>query len=115
MTGLGREFFYASAPAVETGTLFASHCPSPEASTQTILGGYHDHSIIALNVTRPELVTEVKFLTWTEDNLLRQVVYEGLREDKPARDVRRPVPHRDPDHRRRPVVHRMVGDVRLRG
>ena len=33
---------------------------------------------------RPELVAEVKFLTWTEDNLLRQVVYEGLREDKPA-------------------------------
>ena len=33
---------------------------------------------------RPELVAEVKFLAWTEDNLLRQVVYEGLREDKPA-------------------------------
>ena len=41
---------------------------------------------------RPELVAEVKFLAWTEDNLLRQVVYEGLREDKPARDVRREVP-----------------------
>jgi bifunctional non-homologous end joining protein LigD len=41
---------------------------------------------------RPELVVEVKFLAWTEDNLLRQVVYEGLREDKPARDVRREVP-----------------------
>jgi len=27
---------------------------------------------------------EVKFLTWTGDNLLRQVVYEGLREDKLA-------------------------------
>jgi hypothetical protein len=27
--------------------------------------------------------------TWTDDNLLRQVVYEGLREDKPAREVRR--------------------------
>jgi len=40
---------------------------------------------------RPELVAEVKFLTWTEDNLLRQVVYEGLREDKPAREVRRGV------------------------
>jgi DNA ligase D-like protein (predicted ligase) len=38
---------------------------------------------------RPELVAEVKFLTWTEDNLLQQVVYEGLREDKPARDIRR--------------------------
>ena len=33
---------------------------------------------------RPELVAEVKYLTWTTDNLLRQVVYEGLREDKPA-------------------------------
>ena len=41
---------------------------------------------------RPELVAEVKFLTWTEDNLLRQVVYEGLREDEPASDVRREVP-----------------------
>src|SRR5205085_6946760 len=43
---------------------------------------------------RPELVAEVKFLTWTGDNLLRQVVYEGLREDKPAAEVRRPVPNR---------------------
>ncbi len=40
---------------------------------------------------RPELVAEVKFLTWTEDNLLRQVVYEGLREDKSAREVQREV------------------------
>ena len=43
---------------------------------------------------RPELVAEVKFLAWTGDNLLRQVVYEGLREDKPAAEVRRPVPNR---------------------
>jgi bifunctional non-homologous end joining protein LigD len=42
---------------------------------------------------RPELVAEVKFLTWTEDNLLRQLVYQGLREDKPAIEVRRPVPY----------------------
>jgi len=41
---------------------------------------------------RPELVAEVKFLAWTEDNLLRQVVYEGLREDKPATEVRREMP-----------------------
>jgi bifunctional non-homologous end joining protein LigD len=42
---------------------------------------------------RPKLVAEVKFLTWTGDNLLRQVVYEGLREDKPAAEVRRPAPY----------------------
>jgi DNA ligase D-like protein (predicted ligase) len=45
---------------------------------------------------RPELVVEVKYLTWTDDNLLRQVVYEGLREDKPAAEVRRSVPHPKP-------------------
>jgi len=41
---------------------------------------------------RPALVVEVKYLNWTDDNLLRQVVYEGLREDKPAADVRRAPP-----------------------
>jgi ATP-dependent DNA ligase len=50
---------------------------------------------------RPELVTEVKFLAWTEDNLLRHVVYEGVRDDKPAREVRRDIPHPRPGPRRR--------------
>ena len=59
---------------------------------------------------RPELVAEVKFLTWTEDNLLRQVVYEGLRENKPAAEVRRPCRirsgnwHSDPHP---PIIGRM--------
>ena len=39
---------------------------------------------------RPELVVEVTYLTWTEDNLLRQVSYQGPREDKPAGQVVRP-------------------------
>jgi ATP-dependent DNA ligase len=34
---------------------------------------------------RPELVAAVKFLTRTDDNLLRQVVYEGLRPRSEAR------------------------------
>jgi len=38
----------------------------------------------------------VKYLAWTGDNLLRQVVYEGLREDKPAAEVRREMPHQKP-------------------
>jgi bifunctional non-homologous end joining protein LigD len=41
---------------------------------------------------RPELIVEVNYLTWTLDSLLRQLAYVGLREDKPAREVRRPVP-----------------------
>ena len=42
---------------------------------------------------RPEIVVEVTYLTWTEDNLLRQVSYQGQREDKPARQVVRSIPH----------------------
>jgi hypothetical protein len=34
---------------------------------------------------RLELVAEVKYLSWTDDNLLRQVVYEGLREEAGGR------------------------------
>lgn len=41
---------------------------------------------------RPQVVVEA-YLTWTEDNLLRQVSYQGQREDKLARQVVRPVPH----------------------
>jgi ATP-dependent DNA ligase len=37
----------------------------------------------------PQLVAEITYLTWTGDGLLRQTVYCGLREDKPAREVRR--------------------------
>jgi ATP-dependent DNA ligase len=37
----------------------------------------------------PELVAEITYLTWTADNLLRHTVYVGLREDKPAEQVRR--------------------------
>jgi bifunctional non-homologous end joining protein LigD len=44
----------------------------------------------------PELVAEVKYLTWTDENLLRQVVYQGLREDKDPADVRRTLPHSKP-------------------
>jgi ATP-dependent DNA ligase len=37
----------------------------------------------------PKLVAEITYLTWTADGLLRHTVYVGLREDKPADQVRR--------------------------
>jgi DNA ligase D-like protein (predicted ligase) len=37
----------------------------------------------------PTLVAEITYLKWTADNLLRHTVYIGLREDEPARQVRR--------------------------
>ena len=35
----------------------------------------------------PRLVAEVEFATWTADAILRQASFQGLREDKDARDV----------------------------
>jgi ATP-dependent DNA ligase len=64
---------------------------------------------------RPELIVEVKYLTWTDDNLLREGVYEGLQEDKPAAEVRRGVPYPKParprSRSRRPPVQ-LTGDGR---
>ena len=58
---------------------------------------------------RPELVVEVKYLTWTDDNLLRQVVYEGLREDKDPTDVQRAVPNQPSSARAGDAVPFEVG------
>jgi bifunctional non-homologous end joining protein LigD len=38
---------------------------------------------------KPKLVCEVRYLTWTADDLLRHTSFEGMRNDKPARQVRR--------------------------
>ncbi|HEY9137668.1 MAG TPA: DNA ligase D [Terriglobus sp.] len=38
---------------------------------------------------KPQLVAQVRFATWTSDHLVRQAAFQGLREDKPAKDVRK--------------------------
>ena len=38
---------------------------------------------------RPELVAQIKFAEWTQDAILRQPVFLGLRQDKTAKAVRR--------------------------
>src|SRR4051794_23814584 len=56
---------------------------SRNATRQARLGptdSVHRFLLSRVHWVRPELVVEVKYLTWTDDNLLRQVVYEGLRE-----------------------------------
>ena len=41
---------------------------------------------------KPELVAEVEFVEWTHDGRLRAPSFQGLREDKPAREVHREEP-----------------------
>ena len=44
---------------------------------------------------KPELVGEVTFTEWTRDGTLRHPSFQGLREDKRARDVVRELPAND--------------------
>jgi bifunctional non-homologous end joining protein LigD len=37
----------------------------------------------------PKLVAQVRFATWTSENLVRQASFKGIREDKPAKEVRK--------------------------
>ena len=55
----------------------------------------------------PQLVAEVEFAEWTSEGRLRAPVYVGVREDKPAEDVRR----EDPDLP--PVLKKGQRELRL--
>lgn len=52
---------------------------------------------------KPQLLCEVSFAEWTKDNLMRQPIFQGLREDKKAKEVKKEVPihikkeKKDPD------------------
>jgi DNA ligase D-like protein (predicted ligase) len=53
-------------------------------------------SLSKIHWVEPKLVAEVTYLTWTDDGLLRHTVFVGLREDKPAKQVRRELPENKP-------------------
>jgi bifunctional non-homologous end joining protein LigD len=79
-------------PAVASGQpLATSEMPLPVAPPCTNRFG-SPLVLGRVQWVRLELVVEDKYLTWTDENLLRQVVYEGLREDNDPTDVRRPLP-----------------------
>lgn len=48
--------------------------------------------IAAVTWIKPKLVCEVTFTEWTKNNSMRHPIFQGLRIDKKARDVRKEIP-----------------------
>lgn len=68
------------------------HCPFanlPEARSGRWGQGLTREKMAQVQWLRPVLVGQFEFVEWTADNHLRHSKFVGLREDKPARDVRR--------------------------
>ena len=47
----------------------------------------------------PKLVAEVRFAEWTQEGILRQASFQGLRTDKPAKAIGRERPQQSPGRR----------------
>jgi bifunctional non-homologous end joining protein LigD len=83
---LRREIFGLLTP------LHSARCPFvdlPNSTTSHWGGGVTTEQMAEMQWLKPRLVAQVRFVEWTADQHLRHAAFLGLRDDKPAKDVRR--------------------------
>lgn len=85
LASLHREFLKRRIPETPFANL-------PLLRTSRFGEGMTAAAMRAVTWIRPELVAQIKFAEWTKEGILRQPVFLGLRQDKPAKNVRREAP-----------------------
>ena len=72
--------------------LHTSRCPFvdlPNSKTSHWGGGVTPEQMAEMQWLKPKLVAQIRFVEWTAEGHLRHSGFLGLRDDKPARSVRR--------------------------
>jgi len=78
--------------AEELAGRFALIPSATPAIPRTLTGGMSSREYHSIGWLRPALLCEVAFTEWTHDGRIRHPSFQGLREDKEAKDVKQEVP-----------------------